>query len=137
MDGSRVCRVGETGGDVEYLCRTTRSRSGLKDGRPSITVSEIGAVPEEPLESNGESCGNAAGLRGTLLVGESARSDGFGLSTGRMRADEGKSGPGELVAPVEVVLLALALAPAWIPFKTSSAVGRRSGSTASSISKNV
>lgn len=124
------------GGEVEYLGRITISWSGLRDGRPSITSDPEGELAPNPFVSNIESRRNATGLRGIFLAGERARLsiDGCGLSTGRILAPVGKSGL------VELFLLkrnSLALAPAWIPFKTSSAVGLLSGSTERSLSKKL
>ena len=101
------------GGEAEYRGRTTRSRSGLSDGRPSMTVSDpgVGLLPE-PLESNIESRRKVTGVRATFLVGERARrsTEGCGLSTGRIRALPGRSGLVELALLKRK--LSFALAPA-------------------------
>lgn len=99
IDSSVLCVVGVWGGEAECRCRTTRSRSGLRDEGPSNAASEEGvALPPEPLESNIESRRNVMGPKGIFLVGERARSmEGRGLSTARIREAPERSGSVELV----------------------------------------
>ena len=96
-----ICLVDEFGEDVEYLCRITRSLSGLRDVLFSKTVSDAGVPLGPEDESNIESRLIDTGLRAIFfLMGDRALSmdgGGTGLSTVRIRAAPGKSGLAELL----------------------------------------